>query len=581
MKKLTRLLALMACAIGLLAACAHPSIPSNQVTLIHMGDVHGHLTPRPHLRSDGNGAMQGGLARMYTRIEEIRRARPHHLLINTGDTIQGSAEAMYTRGQALVDVLNQFRIDVFAPGNWEFVYGTGRFVELFAGPSPKAPWNTIAANVYYDGEPYAARKGERVLPPYLVRQVGGVKIGLLGLTTDRGPQVVGRAVTKGFRFLKNGTEVDAEVRTLVAELREKHKVDLVVMASEMGMANNIRLAEAIAGIDVVLSSDMHEIATRPYVTRNGTLVVEEGQDGTVIGEITLTLEDGKVKDWRHKLHVIDDRIAEHPAIAAAVSEARKTFVSGPAFTQHVNPFNGTRLQRPIDTVVGQTTVGLHRSNFSHEAMPAVIEGSSHDFLTDAFRAQTGADIGAIRGFRYGTHVAPGPIRMEDLYHFIPIGPMIARGELTGRQLQGQIENAADGSLNPTVQDWTGGWLFNFSGLTMQIDPYAEKGKRASDIQVVNRANGQWEALNPDRTYSYASYHYANDPDLINVVPVKNVQVLKDENGQVLDGVEVVVRYLKSLPGQTATPELNRIRLKQPLPKAISGSPEVQPWRGAQ
>jgi 2',3'-cyclic-nucleotide 2'-phosphodiesterase (5'-nucleotidase family) len=551
-----------------------------QVTLIHMGDVHGHLVPRPHLRSDGEGRMQGGLARMYTRIEEIRRAQPNHLLINTGDTIQGSAEALYTRGQALIDVLNQFRIDVFAPGNWEYVYGTERFIELFAGVSPKAPWNTIAANLYYDGEPFAAKTGQRVLPPYVVRNVGGVKIGILGLTTDRGPQVVGRAVTKGFRFLKNGTEVDAEVKAMVAELRSIHAVDLVVMASEMGMANNIRLAEAIPGIDVVLSSDMHEIARKPYLTEGGTLVVEEGQDGTVIGEITLTVDSGKVKSWQHRLHTIDTRIAEHPVIAAAVAEVRRTFVSGPAFTQHVNPFNGTRLPRPIDTVVGHTAIALHRSNFSHEQMPAVIEGSSHDFLADAFRVQTGADIGAIRGFRYGTHVAPGPIRMEDLYHFIPIGPMIAKGEIAGRQLKGQIENAADGSLSPQVQNWTGGWLFNFSGVRMLIDRYEASGKRASDIKVFSRASNTWENLNPERTYTYASYHYANDPDLINVVPVKNVQVLRDERGQVLDGVEVVVRYLNSLPNQTANPELDRIRLKRPLPKAISDSPEVQPWRGA-
>ncbi len=581
MNKPVSMLLAAACVASLLTSCASlTGSNQKQVTLIHMGDIHGHLVPRPHLRSDGDGAMQGGVARMYTRIEEIRRSQPNHLLINTGDTIQGSAEAMYTRGQALVDVLNHFRIDAFAPGNWEFVYGTQRFIELFAGPNPKAPWNTIAANLYYDGEPYAAKKGERVLPPYLIRTVGGVKIGIIGLTTDRGPQVVGRAVTKGFRFLKNGTEVDAEVKALVAELRGKQAVDLVVMASEMGMANNIRLAEAIPGIDVVLSSDMHEIAIKPYVTKGGTLVVEEGQDGTVIGEITLTLEDGKMKNWQHTLHTIDSRVTEDPMIAAAVREVRKTFVSGPAFTQHVNPFNGTRLPRAIDTVVGHTAIPLHRSNFSHEVMPAVIEGSSHDFLADAFRAQTGADIGAIRGFRYGTHVAPGPIRMEDLYHFIPIGPMIAKGDIAGKQLKGQIENSADGSLNPQVQNWTGGWLFNFSGVTMQFDPMEGNGKRASEIKVFNRATNTWEALNPERTYSNASYHYANDADLINVVPVKNVQILKDEHGQALDGVEVVVRYLNSLPNKTANPELNRIKLWQPLPKAISESPEVQPWRGA-
>lgn len=112
---------------------------------------------------------------------------------------------------------------------------------------------------------------------------------------------------------------------------------------------------------------------------------------------------------------------------------RSTFVAGPYFTQHVSPFNGSKLKRPIDSVVGYTAVPLHRSNFAHETMPGVIEGSSHDFLTDAFKAMTGAQIGAIRGFRYGTHVPTGPIKMEDLFHFIPIGPQIAMGTIKHRR----------------------------------------------------------------------------------------------------------------------------------------------------
>lgn len=134
-----------------------------------MGNVHGHLIPRPNARSDGDGRMEGGLARMYTKIDKLRGNGKKALLINTGDTVQGSAEALYTKGQAVVDVINLFKIDVFAPGNWEFVYGTERFRELFTGvngAAPLAPWNTIAANVYYDGvanPAYAALHGQSVV----------------------------------------------------------------------------------------------------------------------------------------------------------------------------------------------------------------------------------------------------------------------------------------------------------------------------------------------------------------------------------------------------------------------------------
>jgi 2',3'-cyclic-nucleotide 2'-phosphodiesterase (5'-nucleotidase family) len=89
---------------------------------------------------------------MYTKISEIRAARSNTLLLNTGDTIQGSAEALFTKGQALVDVLNRFAIDAYAPGNWDWVYGVDRALELFAGPKALAPWNALAANAYYEGD---------------------------------------------------------------------------------------------------------------------------------------------------------------------------------------------------------------------------------------------------------------------------------------------------------------------------------------------------------------------------------------------------------------------------------------------
>lgn len=588
-------------ALSLVAAMSAPVVAhddddndngSSSVTLIHTGDFHGHLVPRANVRSDAvHGRDEGGLARIYKKIEEIRHEDRDTLLIHTGDTIQGSAEVMYTRGQAIIDILNEFKIDAFAPGNWEFVYGTDRFLELFGPGNTKTNWPTIAANVHYtaDRPDYAPLAGQRVLPPYVIKQVGKLKVGILGLTTDRGPQVVGSAVTRGFKFMVNGTEVDTEVGNQVAHLRNVEKVDVLVMASEMGLANNIRLAQKYPGIDVVLSSDMHEETSEPAVVTHAdgsqTLVVEEGQDGTMMGKIKLKVKNGKVVKAKWKQYRILDTMPEDRKIARMVAEARKTFVAGPHFTQHVNPFNGSKLLRPIDAVVGYTAKPLHRSNFSHEDMPAILEGSSHDMLTDAFKAMTGAHIGAIRGFRYGTHVPVGPIKMEDLYHFMPIGAQIAKGNIKGQALKNQIEAAAQGSLNPTVSAWTGGWLFNFSGVTMDFDPYAANGARASNIKV----NGAPLVVSGD--YSYASYWYKNDPCLINVIAIpgctavggvpSNITILKEANGDPLDGAEVVARYIEMQVGQTVDPVLNRINLLGVMPPYRFGFPEMQPLFGAQ
>jgi 2',3'-cyclic-nucleotide 2'-phosphodiesterase (5'-nucleotidase family) len=571
----------------------------DDITLIHTGDFHGHLVPRANARADGNGKMEGGLARIYTVIQKIRAEQKNSLLLHTGDTIQGGAEVLYTRGDAMIDVLNNFGIDAFAPGNWEFVYGSARFLELFGGDKPKAKWDTVAANVMFstkDGADWHA------MPPYVVKNAGNVKVGILGMTTDRGPQVVGKTVTAGLSFLKNQkqpgeelSQVDRTVKKYVNQLRKMEKVDIVVMLSELGLANNLRIAEGIPGIDVILSSDMHEETQEAIVATNKetggkTLIAEEGQDGTMMGQINLSVKGGKIAKWEWIPHNINDSIAEDPKVAKQIADIRKTFVAGPDFKQHVNPFNGTKLQRPIDTVVGQTKTALHRSNFSDDAMPGVIEGSAHDFLADAFRAVTGAQIGAIRGFRYGTHVMPGPIKLEDLYHYIPIGPQIAVAKISGKQLKGQIENAADGSINSNVSEWTGGWLFNFSGVTMNLDPYAEKGKRVSGLKI------EGAEFKPEETpaYTYASYWYSRDPCLVNVIEIleckdegtpgnpkpSNITVLVDKDGNPMDGTEVVVKYLESLPEKTADTKTGRIKLLKPLPVPPKGFRVIQPLRGA-
>ncbi|HDN27289.1 MAG TPA: hypothetical protein ENG03_09390, partial [Thioploca sp.] len=259
------------------------------VTLIHIGDIHGHLIPRPHFRQGDldYGKQVGGLAYLYDQIKKIRQKYPNSLLINTGDTIQGSAEALYSEGQAIVDILNLFEIDAFVPGNWDFLYGTERFRELFAGKQPKTNWHALAANLYYSTlydfplSRYADKAGQRVLPFYLIKQVGEVKVGIIGLTADRGPQAVSPRVMDGF-YLTPGKE---ELEAAVPLLRDKAKVDLLVLISERGLAANLELVETIPGVDVVLSSDMHEETWQVLQAKTGTLLVEEGQDGAMLGEL--------------------------------------------------------------------------------------------------------------------------------------------------------------------------------------------------------------------------------------------------------------------------------------------------------
>ena len=539
-------------------------------TMIQLGDLHGHLIPRPNQREDGTTSTEGGLARIATTIKNIRAASPENLLFNVGDTMHGGAEALYSEGAAMSDILDQWSIDGYASGNWDFVYGTERYLDLFQG----GRWGGVAANLYYDGAPYEDKTGERVLPPYRVMRSGGLRVGVVGFTSERGP-TVGTSTTQGFRFTGDGEELPE----MIDALRTTEKVDLVVMISELGLAKNVQLAERYPGVDVLLSADMHEETPRLIQAASGTLISEVGQDGTAVGELALQASPSGISGWRYTFHTMDPSVPEDPDTAAAVAKQRAALVSGSDFDGTLmNPINNTLLTRPIDTVVGQADTALYRGNFSDHRMPGVIEGSSHDFLADAFREQAGADIGTIRGFRYGTHVAPGDITLEDIYHYIPVGPHIAKGTVTGQQLLNHLEKSLDGALNPDVFAWTGGWALAYSGIRYDLDAYAPAGKRAQNITVFDRSTQTWMPLDLTREYTVAGYWYTSDPANVGTgLKISDIaQPVLAPDGKPLDATEVVAQHLRAY---RANPELGRVNLLSPLPAPVYGNREVQPLKG--
>ena len=583
------------------------------VRLIHIGDIHGHLVARANVRSDTTGRMEGGVARMYTVVKKIREEGKSGkldttILINTGDTLQGSGEALFTRGQAMVDVLNLFKIQAYTPGNWDFLYGKDRFEELFVGTNgnpPVAPWNGVSANLYstnqYDANTVCGiadangNKYKRVLPPYTIKQVGKVKVGILGFTTARAIAAIGPKVTAGLQY----TDGRAELPCYIDVLRNQEKVDLLVLLSELEMARDIKLAEAYAGVDVLLSSDMHEKTTQPIVIHHAnapdTIIVEEGQDGTMVGELKLKVKYGKLAEWEWKPHVVTDDIAEDKTIKSKVAAVRKpfvkkTFVPGQQVTVGGNT---TTLLRPVDEVIAHSQVDLHRSNFMDEDMPAVVEGSSHNLVADAMRWAAGSDTAAIRGFRYGTHIPAGtPIRMNDIYHYVPVAAKLGKSpKACGADLKMQVEMSSQGVFHPDPTQWAGGWMFGYSNVSFDLDacdgltttpitPIGSAGAwktfRGTNIAVGGQLidiNDPYDATtktcksgNP--SYKVAGYWYADDPNTINNCnPCRGrlIQVMTNDgqtldvdpaalpdSNNLMDVTEAMVKYLQDGLGGTVT-----------------------------
>ncbi len=532
-----------------LVAAPQVQAGDGEVTLIHMGDVHGHMVPRANVRSDTTGRKEGGLARMYTKVKELRKDATynninHSLLINTGDTLQGSGEALFSRGQVMIDVLNMFAIDADTPGNWDYLYGPVRFEETFKGTATTAPlanWHALSANLYYatQFDPAAVcgvadangNKLKRVLPPYMIKQVGNVKVGILSMTTARAIAAIGPKVTAGFRF----TDGTVEYPCYVDLLRNQEKVDIVVMTSELEMSRDIKLAETFAGVDVILNADMHERTNAPIVTSKGTRIVEEGQDGTVIGEIDMAVKAGLITKFEWHQHVITDQIAEDKIIAAKVAAVRKPYLKGSFVAgQKVSVGgNSTTLLRPVDEIIAYTQIPLHRSNFMNEDMPGVVEGSSHDLIVDAMRWGSQSSGAALRGFRYGTHIAAGgAITMEDIYHYIPVAAKLGRSPTAcGFDMKLQVEQSTDGTFNPDPNKWTGGWMFAYSNASFDLDAcagYLNDGatERGTNIKVGGVLVDPLDKFDPATnrcvsgipSFTVSGYWYADDPNTLNNCP---------------------------------------------------------------
>ena len=563
-KTLVSLLLVIIFSIGSIFYYALKIKPASEevfISFAHIGDIHGHLLPRTRIKDGEKRYVEGGLAKLYTIVNHLRERDSQMVLINTGGTIQGSAEALFTRGEALVKVLNKFGINYYAPGNWDWTYGKERFQELFIGEKAMAPWNPLMANVY------DTQTGEHIALPFKIQSIRGVKVGFIGFTSGHGPMAVADSVVEGLKF----SDGEAEFKKYVTQLRPQ--VDVLVVLSELGLAKNIALAKETSGADFIFSSGTNEETAQAVRLDNGTVIMEEGTDGTRLGELNILIKKGKLLGHKFKMHVVDRNVPANAEIAELIEEIRQPFLDRQKSTSFVNPFSGRHLQGPIDAIIGESEIELSRANYSDSKMPAVVEGSSHNFLADTFRVQSGADIGMIGGFRYGTNVKKGPIRREDIYHYIPVGPFIAVGEMSGAKIKEILEDSADTSLDKSPKDLKDGWLFGFSGLHFNLNSYDLKGARISNITVLNKKTNTYLPLEMEKIYTVASYNYDEESNLINKIKAGNVKRVQNDKGETMDATEIVEAYLKE---HNANPELNRITLDNMLPTSKYGNKEIQP-----
>jgi sulfur-oxidizing protein SoxB len=414
----------------------------------------------------------GGYAHIATLVKRIRDERPGRtLLLDGGDTLQGSATALWTNGADMLEAINSLGVDVMTP-HWEFTLsgGIARVRELFGDKDKGGAFrgDFVAQNVMDIswGPP-----GEPVFKPYVVREVGGARLGIIGqafpYTPVSHPQRYVPDLSFGIR--------DGEMQKHVDELRAKHKVDAVVLLSHNGVAVDLKLAARVRGIDVILGGHTHDGLPQP-IRVGDTLVINSGAHGKFLSRLDLDVGGGRVRDWRYKLiPVLSQHIPADPGMAALIARVRVPYEA--------------KLAEPL--AVSESLL-FRRGNFN---------GSFDEVILQALMAHYGAEVAFSPGFRWGITVLPGDtVTLEQLYSHTALSyPNTWSREMTGAEIKAIMEDVADNLFNPDPYLRQGGDMVRVGGVSYMIDPAAKMGERITDLRIGGKP------MDPGRRYKAAGW----------------------------------------------------------------------------
>ena len=408
----------------------------------------------------------GGFAHLATLIKRLRASRPGALLLDGGDTWQGSGTALWTNAQDMVDACKLLGVDVMTP-HWEMTYGAKRVQEI-VDKDFKGRIDFVAQNVQ------TADFGDQVFPAYVIREINGIKVAIIGQAFPYTPIANPRHLVAEWNF---GIKDDL-MQKHVDEARGKG-AQVVVVLSHNGMDVDLKMASRVRGIDAILGGHTHDGVPQPSIVRNAggqTLVTNAGSNGKFLATLDFDVKGGKVTDFRYKLlPVFSNLLPADAEMDAFINRVRQPYEA--------------RLNEKLAVTEGLL---YRRGNFN---------GSFDQLICDALMAVRGADIAFSPGFRWGTSLLPGQsILMEHVLDQTAITyPATTVNDMSGEMLKTVLEDVADNLFNPDPYLQQGGDMVRVGGLQYAIDPTARMGSRISDM----RLNGR--PIESGKTYKVAGW----------------------------------------------------------------------------
>ena len=408
----------------------------------------------------------GGFAELATLVKRLKASRPGALLLDGGDTWQGSATSLWTNAQDMVDACKLLGVDVMT-GHWEFTYGMERVKEIvekdFAGRV-----DFVAQNVK------TTDFGDPVFAPYVIKPINGVPVAIIGQAFPYTPIANPRYMVADWSF---GIQ-DDNLQKMVDEARGKG-AQVVIVLSHNGMDVDLKMASRVRGVDAILGGHTHDGMPVPVLVKNAggtTIVTNAGSNSKFLGVIDFDVKGGKVADFRYTLlPVFANQIQPDKEMAALIQKVRAPYAAKLAETLAIT--DGTLYRR---------------GNFN---------GSWDQLVCDALMEVQGAEIAFSPGFRWGTSLLPGEaitreLMMDQLattYSYATVTNM------SGETIKTILEDVADNLFNPDPYYQQGGDMVRVGGLTYAIEPAAKMGSRISDMRLDGKA------IDATKTYKVAGW----------------------------------------------------------------------------
>ncbi|MFQ5740306.1 MAG: bifunctional metallophosphatase/5'-nucleotidase [Acidobacteriota bacterium] len=420
-----------------------------EVVLLYTNDFHSAVDPIPAYWMKGTPHL-GGAAQLSTLINRIRAREKTVFLFDTGDMFTGMLSFL-TRGEALMEMMAAFRYDAMAIGNHEFDYGASNFEKQMY----RVSFPILGANIYYKSTRHSYAR-----PSTIVRR-NGVRVGVVGVIGKDARSV---ALPSGITELEF-TDPVQEVSRWVSELRDQ--VDLMVVLTHQGKTGpmqtdaeahpdlqrdfdeDIRLAGAVDGIDVLVGGHAHRGIETPYVhPRTGTLIVQTYGYGTRLGFLKLWLDQGRVV--RHEgelIKVFSDELEPDPKVVACLRPYRH------------------RLAAQVGEVLTSIDFRMIRGYRSESVLG--------DFVTDVMRRLTGAEVGLTNAGGLRADLPRGPVTRGNVLDALPFENSLVEMQLSGRQIREILEQGL------TLERG----MIQVSGLRAVYDLARPRGSRLLEFEI--------------------------------------------------------------------------------------------------